>query len=143
MNKKGITLVALVVTIIVLLILAGITIALVLGDDGIVKKAQKGGAKQQLNVAGESLQSAGFGLVSDYLVDPEFKAAVKDQSTALTKIKEELKKSVSSDYHALVDTGTITQSGESTVFTITKTEGDLTLTYTLDFDKIKSAYEVK
>ena len=39
-NKKGITLVALVVTIVVLLILAGVSINLVLGNNGIVKKAQ-------------------------------------------------------------------------------------------------------
>ena len=39
-NKRGITLVALVVTIIVLLILAGVTITALLGDDGIIKKAQ-------------------------------------------------------------------------------------------------------
>ena len=39
-SKKGITLVALVVTIIVLLILAGVSINLVLGDNGIVKRAQ-------------------------------------------------------------------------------------------------------
>jgi len=39
-HKSGITLVALVVTIVVLLILAGVSINLVLGDNGIVKKAQ-------------------------------------------------------------------------------------------------------
>ena len=39
-NNKGITLVALVVTIVVLLIFAGVSINLVLGDNGIVKKAQ-------------------------------------------------------------------------------------------------------
>ena len=39
-NSKGITLVALVVTIIVLLILAGVTITSLLGDDGIISKAQ-------------------------------------------------------------------------------------------------------
>ena len=39
-SKKGITLVALVVTIVVLLILAGVTITALLGDDGIIKKAQ-------------------------------------------------------------------------------------------------------
>lgn len=41
-GQKGITLVALVVTIIVLIILAGVSIALVLGDNGIVSKAKKG-----------------------------------------------------------------------------------------------------
>ena len=39
-NKKGITLVALVVTIVVLLILAGVSINLVLGDNGIINKAK-------------------------------------------------------------------------------------------------------
>ncbi len=39
-NNKGITLVALVVTIIVLLILAGVSISLVLGDNGIITRAQ-------------------------------------------------------------------------------------------------------
>ncbi|NLC87865.1 MAG: hypothetical protein GX682_03715 [Clostridiaceae bacterium] len=41
-GQKGITLVALVITIIVLIILAGVSIALVLGDDGIVNKAKSG-----------------------------------------------------------------------------------------------------
>lgn len=41
-RKKGITLIALVVTIIVLIILAGVSINLILGDNGIVTKAKKG-----------------------------------------------------------------------------------------------------
>ena len=40
-NNKGITLVALVVTIVVLLILAGVSINLVLGDNGIIAKAKE------------------------------------------------------------------------------------------------------
>lgn len=39
-GQKGITLVALVVTIIVLIILAGVSIALVLGENGIVNKSR-------------------------------------------------------------------------------------------------------
>lgn len=39
-KEKGITLVALVITIIVLLILAGVTISLVVGDNGVINKAQ-------------------------------------------------------------------------------------------------------
>ena len=42
-NHTGVTLVALVVTIVVLLILAGVTITALLGDDGIIKKAQDAG----------------------------------------------------------------------------------------------------
>ncbi len=39
-NNKGITLIALVVTIIVLLILAGVSIAMLTGDNGILSRAQ-------------------------------------------------------------------------------------------------------
>lgn len=42
-GQKGITLVALVITIIVLLILAGVTITLTLREDGIFKTAEKAG----------------------------------------------------------------------------------------------------
>ncbi len=40
-NNKGITLIALVVTIIVLLILAGVSIAMLTGDNGILKQSKK------------------------------------------------------------------------------------------------------
>lgn len=40
-NSKGITLVALVVTIVVLLILAGVSINLVLGENGLITQAQE------------------------------------------------------------------------------------------------------
>ena len=45
----GITLIALVVTIVVLLILAGITISLVFSDNGIIKKAQEAANKTKEN----------------------------------------------------------------------------------------------
>ena len=45
-GQKGITLVALVVTIIVLIILAGVSISLVLSDNGVVTKAKEGANTQ-------------------------------------------------------------------------------------------------
>ena len=48
-NTKGITLIALVVTVIVLIILAGVSISLVLGENGIVIKAKK--AKENTELA--------------------------------------------------------------------------------------------
>ena len=54
-NSKGITLVALVVTIIVLLILAGVTITSLLGDNGIISKAQQ--AADKMNNAIQSEQT--------------------------------------------------------------------------------------
>lgn len=49
-ENKGITLVALVITIIILIILAGITISMVLGEDGLIGKAKKG-AEEYKNAA--------------------------------------------------------------------------------------------
>lgn len=59
-GQKGITLVALVVTIIVLIILAGVSIALVLGDNGIVSKAKTGAEdyKTAANVEQKELTNA-------------------------------------------------------------------------------------
>ena len=50
-NQKGITLLALITTIIVLLILAGITVGVLTGDNGIVKNANK--AKEETEIANE------------------------------------------------------------------------------------------
>ena len=47
-QEKGITLVALVVTIVVLLILAGVSISLVIGQNGIVTKAQEAAHNYQV-----------------------------------------------------------------------------------------------
>ena len=48
-NMKGITLIALVITIIVLIILAGISISMIVGDNGIITQAQRA-AKETANV---------------------------------------------------------------------------------------------
>ena len=45
--NKGITLIALIITIIVLLILAGISIATLTGDNGILSKAQEAKTKHE------------------------------------------------------------------------------------------------
>ena len=54
-GQKGITLVALVITIIVLIILAGISIALVTGQNGVATKAKEG-AQNYKNAAAEEQQ---------------------------------------------------------------------------------------
>lgn len=53
-NSKGITLVALVITIIILIILAGISINMILGQDGLIQKA-KDGAGDYKNAAANEL----------------------------------------------------------------------------------------
>lgn len=59
-KEKGITLVALIITIIVLIILAGVTISLVVGDNGIIQKSKN--AKTNMlnaqNLENEQLHNA-------------------------------------------------------------------------------------
>ena len=55
-NNKGITLIALVITIIVLLILAGVTIAAVSGDNGILTRAVDAKEKTEIADIKEELQ---------------------------------------------------------------------------------------
>lgn len=54
-NQKGITLIALVITIIVLLILAGVTISLTVGKNGALSKARNAVSKNDIATAAEEL----------------------------------------------------------------------------------------
>lgn len=47
-ENKGITLVALIITVIILLILAGVTISLVIGDNGLIAKSKQSGVKTEI-----------------------------------------------------------------------------------------------
>ncbi len=55
-EQKGITLVALVITIIVLIILAGVSLTLALGDNGIFQKSKNGVNKYKDAAANEQQQ---------------------------------------------------------------------------------------
>ena len=55
-QRKGITLVALVITIIVLIILAGVSINLILGDNGIITKAQEVKTAQEIAEIASQIQ---------------------------------------------------------------------------------------
>lgn len=57
-KERGITLVALVVTIVVLLILAGVSISMVLGNNGLVTKAKETQAAQDKAYAEDTIESA-------------------------------------------------------------------------------------
>lgn len=57
-NQKGITLIALVITIIVLLILAGIGIAMLTGDNGIITNAQRSRSNTAYREADEQMRLA-------------------------------------------------------------------------------------
>ncbi|MCI9063660.1 MAG: type II secretion system protein [Clostridia bacterium] len=57
-NNKGITLIALVITIIVLLILAGIAISMLAGDNGILRQAAKAKTRTELAAIEEAIKIA-------------------------------------------------------------------------------------
>lgn len=57
-NQKGITLVALVITIVVLLILAGVTISMVMGPNGVLTNSQVAKEKSAKGTANDALSTA-------------------------------------------------------------------------------------
>ncbi len=80
-RNNGITLIALVITMIVLLILAGVTIATLTGDNGILTKASQASDKTQIEEEKEAIKIAYNGV----MVDNEGKGA------SATELQEELK----------------------------------------------------
>ena len=89
-NEKGITLIALVITIIVLLILAAVSIAMLTGENGILKKASTAKEKHQISEAKEKIELA----LQDLRIEEESKV------NSLTK--EKLSKLSESEYEISV-----------------------------------------
>ena len=66
-GEKGITLVALVVTIVVLLILAGVSISLVVGQNGMITKANESKkAQEKAQKKPNMIKKAGFYAIKQY-----------------------------------------------------------------------------
>ena len=85
-NKKGITLIALVITIIVLLILAGVTIATLTGDNGVLSNATKAKTEDAHSSVKEAISLA----YSEYIMELEASKTgetTKIASTQNMKIK--------------------------------------------------------
>ena len=89
-KERGITLVALVVTIVVLLILAGVSISMVLGNNGIVTKAQASQAAQDKAYAREVVESALKSVQIDVLTGAKTSGTTQDVETVIgdTKFKK-------------------------------------------------------
>ena len=78
-NQKGITLIALVITIIVLLILAGVSIAMLTGENGILNRATTAQQKTTKAEAEEALKMTISEILSNKL-DPTYEATGTDES---------------------------------------------------------------
>ena len=66
-GNKGVTLVALVITIIVLLILAGVSISLVVGDNGVLSQAMNAADQTGLSTVEEQINLAVGSAVADWI----------------------------------------------------------------------------
>lgn len=80
-KQNGITLIALVITIIVLLILAGVSIAMLTGENGILKKASTATEKTQAAEAEEAIKLAVNVVLADKL-DPSVTDSTKKTISA-------------------------------------------------------------
>ena len=121
-EQKGITLVALVITIIVLLILAAVTLSMVLGDNGIVTKAKD--AKDSTNKADieSAYKTAALELQTeyyDYLSRPE-KYTNAVEFTAANIVSKVTEYSVTPDSTTgAVTSKPVTKGGNATGYTLT------------------------
>ena len=88
-NERGITLIALIITIIVLLILAGVSIALVVGDNGVLSQAVNAADEtNRANVQSE-LEMAVSAVVTDWSGDKYINGNTQTLSQYMTKARVE------------------------------------------------------
>lgn len=125
-NQKGITLVALVVTIIVLLILAGVSLSLVAGGNGIINKSVRAVDETKVGAAKEQTELKLAELVADYYEEKYVNNTLDD---TITNARDYIVSKASAgtdagDYKVTVVTGgAITvKKGETTVLTGTVDE---------------------
>ncbi len=85
-DQKGITLIALIITIIILLILSGISIATLTGNNGVLNKANQAGEETKKKEYEEILKVIANGLRSDKVTNQW------DHKTYLDEIEKEIKK---------------------------------------------------
>ena len=114
-NKKGITLIALVVTVVVLIILAGVSINAVLGNNGIIKKANQAASVTKEAEVKEAINRTilEFYLTNDYETLEDFlKAKAEDGSIdSVTKNADGTLTVKKGDYSVTVENKTNSSGG--------------------------------
>ena len=115
-NQKGITLIALVITIIVLLILAGVSIAMLMGENGILTQATKSKTRNAWAEAADRINMALNGEYTMLMTEGKFSAtSAADLKTA---------NGLTEDYY-VVTPDTLNPTGSSPVLTITVSKDTL------------------
>lgn len=119
-SQKGITLIALVITIIVLLILAGVTIAMLTGENGILTKAKTADTDTKNAEAAERINMELQAFKTDILAN----GSIQDE----TKAKAEANLPDSTiNIDATTNKATISYEGKTGyIYTADKTDGEVT-----------------
>lgn len=89
-EQKGITLVALIITIIVMLILAGVSISLVIGEEGVLSKAQSVEPAQVEGALKEAVALANADMIAEYYSDTADYAEAYAETAAKGKIVDRI-----------------------------------------------------
>ena len=117
-ENKGVTLVALVITIIVLLILAGVTLSMVMGDSGIFSKANKASTETTISSAKDAVRLATLEAVTDQYTDNgSIGTAITSEAEAIKAVNAKLQ-----DGYQIQD-GKIMQGTNDTKVSVTFTIG--------------------
>lgn len=117
-NQKGITLVALVITIVVLLILAGVTISMVLGPNGVLTNSQKAKDNSAKGTANDALSTALSSLSTSYYTEDH------GSDTMLETVTAEKLATLAPGYTYAVDGTTITMTSDKDGYVFTATITD-------------------
>lgn len=131
-NRNGITLIALVITIIVLLILAGVTIATLTGDNGIIAKAQR--AKEETEIGAEK-ELISLAILSTKTTKPEgnlqLAEIVDEINKNGTKVEIEGRKIVFTETNNMykIRNGTVLEAGKKVDFESILTNYEKETTY--------------
>ena len=129
-GNNGVTLVALVITIIVLLILAGVSISLVVGDNGVLNQATNAADKTNEAAVKSELDMAVSAVVADWSAqkytgdtDPGELATYMDQEKIEANMSDEFKADLSFTCNAYEGTTTTTigYKGETYSFIVAVT----------------------
>lgn len=119
-NQRGITLVALIVTIIVLLILAGVSFALIVGEQGILQRVSKTKEKSELSIAQEQIELWLGEIVTEYYEEKE------DGNENLGKLEDYRKKQLNGKLE--IPENYFVSTNENGVVMLYQVEGNILLT---------------
>ena len=126
-NERGITLVALVVTIVVLLILAGVTITYALSNNGIFTKAQEAGMVSEQATIRDAVSSAqAEGMMEYYDASKTTKTEAKDLISKYVPSGWSVTATIAPTITGGVIAGTVTVATSSYTHTVTIANGVVT-----------------